>query len=303
MRTAVDYPFAGRRAFTLIELLVVIAIIAILAAMLLPALQTVKDSARVTICMSNLNQCHKGLQVYRNDNNGVHCDMNPYNQPAPEIYSWTDRLLGEKLELSTRTNGKKKLRWFESEGYTTVTYVDDEDVFMCPSDKPHPSEPNERRAAGHRREPYQHSYAIAVEAGTTKHDYRWGPDRKWANRGAGAMWEAEESAAQVLVSDGHWNRADNFSHTYIGSEGEVDWGDTVGFFHKRATTANFISWGGNVMSRRYVELEESEGSKGSNDTRDIYFAYPGEDPKTMHFPHWCTEARPWERGAWPPDHF
>ena len=103
-----------RGGFTLIELLVVIAIIAILAALLLPALSSAKQRAWTISCTSNLRQIGLGLKMFADDNNGLY----------PES--------GTKIVWGTPDAppplGSGQLGWMEQ----IFSYTQNTNIYHCP---------------------------------------------------------------------------------------------------------------------------------------------------------------------------
>ena len=115
-----------KRAFTLIELLVVIAIIAILAALLLPALAKAKQTATGIACMNNNRQLMVAWNMFATDNDGRIPYASAYYQEPTVRFSWA---------VGTVNNPT----FNESENYITkgviYKYVgNSDDVFRCPAD-------------------------------------------------------------------------------------------------------------------------------------------------------------------------
>src|SRR5277367_1879358 len=92
--------------FTLIELLVVIAIIAILAAMLLPALAKAKAKAKTIACTSNNKQIALAFMMYASDNNDFFPPLNTGNYLTGLTTSWWFTVLdnGKYLTSSSVSN-------------------------------------------------------------------------------------------------------------------------------------------------------------------------------------------------------
>ena len=114
----------GRRAFTLVELLTVVAVIAILAAILIPLVGSVRDRANSSKSVSNLRQIGVIVQTYANENNGRYPQCQWWGDGSTNWYNFVhNELRGVNLEFHNRakTPLEDTILWSPLEDYTNVS--------------------------------------------------------------------------------------------------------------------------------------------------------------------------------------
>jgi len=127
-----------RSGFTLIELLVVIAIIGILAAMVFPVFARARESARKSVCLSNVKNIALAVQMYMADNNDVlppeehRREVIEYFQSVPGGHTSRTFDIGDMNDRCNHDNhANPYLRW----AVILDEYVKNRDVWRCPSAK------------------------------------------------------------------------------------------------------------------------------------------------------------------------
>jgi prepilin-type N-terminal cleavage/methylation domain-containing protein len=123
---------ASGNAFTLIELLVVIAIIAILAAMLLPALAKAKAKAQQTYCINNVKQLGLGMILYVGDNNDVYPGAASANTYGPHLADWIYWRIPPATSLD---GGGQPMPLNKSTLVTQLGTGGSTNIFRCPADR------------------------------------------------------------------------------------------------------------------------------------------------------------------------
>lgn len=117
-------------AFTLIELLVVIAIIAILAAMLLPALSAAKRKAGQTACINNMKELGLGIMLYLNDYNDTYPACAAGTTYGPHLEDWIYWRPAPYPVVNGITMSPDKSQIISNLGSVAST-----NIFRCPLDK------------------------------------------------------------------------------------------------------------------------------------------------------------------------
>jgi prepilin-type N-terminal cleavage/methylation domain-containing protein len=185
-----------QRAFTLIELLVVISIIAVLIALLLPALQTARREAVSLECQNNLKQFMAGIYAYSTEHDG-----------KPPYSNWTRGSYPEGYDKGWMYEGFIQGNTEDRRSGALFEFLGDDAVYRCPADeKPYDSGP------AHKLSSYGMNGAIsnfAVDVPSNMSEYRSDGIMFWgtSEEGGAGFWNDGANYPSEGLSDRHYGGA------------------------------------------------------------------------------------------------